>query len=215
MGLNTKADYGRLYQQLLPEGLVWPTDLEAILSRLALGLSDGPAHLEERGQDLLDELDPRTTDELLEDWERVLGLPSACTGPLETREQRRKAVLFRLTALGGQSPAYLIDIADRLGFRIEIEEHWQVTCEGNCEQELTGEEWLHTFTVHARPDVSETATCESTCIVPLEWFNNAVLECAIAEVKPAHTHALFAYDLDVILPVTLTLQVAILPPTIS
>jgi uncharacterized protein YmfQ (DUF2313 family) len=173
------------------------------------------AEVERRGCDLLEELDPRATEELLEEWERALGLPSKCTGRLETLELRRQALVFRLTALGGQSPAYLVAVAAQLGFEITIEEHFPTTCESECTAPLLGPDWIHVFTVHARPDVSEWATCESLCTAPLRWWNNAVLECAIAEVKPAHTVAHFSYDFAVITPAPLTLQLGILPPTIE
>lgn len=215
MALNLREDYGQLLLQLLPQGFAWNKEPDALLAALLLGLGDGLAEVERRGCDLLEELDPRATEELLEEWERALSLPSKCTGRLETLELRRQALVFRLTAIGGQSPAYLVDVAAQLGFEITIEEHFPTTCEGLCTDPLLGPEWTHVFTVHARPDVSEWSTCESVCTSPLRWWNNAVLECAIAEVKPAHTVVHFAYDFAVITPAPLTLQLGILPPTIE
>lgn len=215
MALNSREDYGRLLLQLLPQGFAWTKDPGSILEALLTGLGDGLAEVERRGCDLLEELDPRATEELLEDWERNFGLPSKCTGRLETLELRRQAILFRLTAIGGQSPAYLVAVAAQLGFEITIEEHWPSTCEGLCTDPLNGPDWIHVFTVHARPDVAQESTCEGLCTEPLRVWNNAVLECAIAEVKPAHTVVHFAYDFAVITPAPLTLQLGILPPTIE
>jgi uncharacterized protein YmfQ (DUF2313 family) len=60
------------------------------------GLSGELSRLEQRGCDLLDEVDPRTTTELIGDWERVLGLPSDCGPPPTDLVERRAAVVARL-----------------------------------------------------------------------------------------------------------------------
>ncbi|MGE4528145.1 MAG: putative phage tail protein, partial [Rhodospirillaceae bacterium] len=71
----------------------------------------------------LDELDPRTTLELLPDWERVCDLPDTGAALGETIAARRGAVQARLTATGGQNAPYFIALAAALGFEIEIYEY--------------------------------------------------------------------------------------------
>jgi uncharacterized protein YmfQ (DUF2313 family) len=60
---------------------------------------------------------------LLPDWEGYLGLPDVCTVPgSQTLEERRQAVLDKLTATGAPQRSYYQRIAQRLGIVINIEE---------------------------------------------------------------------------------------------
>lgn len=85
--------YRRALQALLPPGSIWRRDLNGILAELLLAAGDEMARVDARGVDLLNEADPRTTKELLPDFERVLGLPS--TGTLDARRAIVTALLLR------------------------------------------------------------------------------------------------------------------------
>lgn len=61
---------------------------------------------------------------LLEDWERVLGLPSPCSAALGlTRNQRLNAVKAKINEGGTFNKAKAIELAAALGYSIVIEEH--------------------------------------------------------------------------------------------
>ena len=109
-------DYRRLLAALLPQGLIWPRDAESNLGRLLHSLAEELARIDARGGDLINEADPRTAFELLSQWEKVCGLPDECSALSETLAARRGAVLAKLTALGGQTPDYFIELAATLGY---------------------------------------------------------------------------------------------------
>lgn len=82
----TPEAYARVLKALLPPGRVWRTDPDGTVSKLFLAAGDELERVELRARDLLEEADPRTANELLPDYERVLGLPS--DGSLEERRAR-------------------------------------------------------------------------------------------------------------------------------
>ena len=81
------------------------------LSLLLLGVAQEFVRLEDRALTLVDEADPRTTTEMLSDWETTAGLPDPCHGLGATVEARRAELVARLTALGSCSRAFYIGIA--------------------------------------------------------------------------------------------------------
>lgn len=91
MGLAAAA-YARMMTALLPPGRLWRT-VDGVLGRLLLACADELARLDARGDDLLDEADPRTADELLPEYERELDLEEAATD-----DERRARIVARLIA---------------------------------------------------------------------------------------------------------------------
>lgn len=130
----------------------------------------------------------------LADWERVLGLPDECAGGLgQTLAERTAAAVAKIRERGGQSREYFIGVAAALGYAITIEEHDAYTCETACDQPLHDEDWRYAWTVRAPETTVREYTCESSCADPLASWGNALLECVLNRLKPAHTHLIFAY----------------------
>lgn len=194
MSRTTKA-YKEQLQALLPPGRLW--DAFRIGGSLADDLLGAMAaefaRIEARAEDLRDEADPRTTLEMLTDWEAWAGLPDSCTGDLDTLQQRRNAVLQKLTSVGGQSRAYFVELAASLGYTVTIEEFRPFTCETACDQPICDEEWWFAWRVRAPETTIIESTCESPCEEPLRVWGNKMIECAIKAVAPAHTTVLFGY----------------------
>ncbi len=186
--------YREQLQALLPPGRAWPREPAAVLTQLLDALAQEFARVDTRALSLLDEADPRTTTELIEDWERMLGLPDYCTALAGTIAGRRGAVTAKLTASGYQTPAYYTGAAAALGYQIGIEEFMPYES-GHLVNgvEVTPAQWPYVWRVHA-PDTTVTEfTCNSPCTEPLRSWGNDQLECLIKRLKPAHTHTLFAY----------------------
>ena len=185
--------YLQALQQLLPPGAVWPREDGAVLTGLLGAFAEGAARIDRRMDDLLEESDPRSALEMLPDWETFVGLPDLCVGMPETLAQRRAAVVARLTARGGNSRAYFINLAKALGFEITITEYGPFTCESGCDDPLGDEDWRFVWQVNAPATTFFEFTCESPCDEPLRAWGNAALECAITRRKPAHTTVVFRY----------------------
>lgn len=181
---------------LLPQGAAWLTDLESNLARLFHAWGDELARVDLRADELIEEADPRTTNELLPDWERVAGLPDGCTNQVDTLQERRNALLARLTAMGGQTPQYFIDVAAALGYTITITE-FTTRRHGQARygEQYAGEAWAYAWQVNAGvTTVVQRRHGQSGYGEPYQDWGNEILECVIRRLAPAHTFVIFAYS---------------------
>lgn len=195
--MELKADdYLRQLQALLPPGPAWPRDDDATITRLLHGLAEELARVDGRARQLLEEADPRTTAELFTDWERVAGLPDACAvafGGEQTTAQRRTALVGRLITVGGQTPAYFIGLAAALGYAITITEFSEHTVDDDVDHPLYDVAWSFAWQVNAALNTVTELTVDDTVDDPLASWGNALLECVLRRVAPAHTIPIFSY----------------------
>ncbi len=192
----TAADYRQQAQALLPHGPAWPTDADAYTTRLLDGLAAEFARVDARAQRLVDEADPRSTLELLADWERVAGLPDGCVSSAGTdlsTTQRRAALLGRLTMLGAQSVAYYVALAAGLGYAITITEFAAFDVDGSVDDALYGWEWGSAWQVNGLTNTVVDITVDDTADDAIASWSNVVLQCVLNRFKPAHTTVLFNY----------------------
>jgi uncharacterized protein YmfQ (DUF2313 family) len=118
-------DYAEALADLLPVGPAWPREYDSTLMALVHGESCIWADpVDARAADLLEiESDPRTTIELLPEWEYNFGLPDPCYTAPQTIDERHLALLMRMTMLGAQSRAFFIATAAQIGYTITITEY--------------------------------------------------------------------------------------------
>ncbi len=190
----TATDYLRSLQALLPQGLAWTREDDANLTLLLLAFADEFARVDARAMALVDEADPRTTFELLADWERVAGLPDSCVVVEQNIAQRRAALVARLTTVGGQTAAYLVALAAANGYTITISEYdflFDVT--DLVDALVYGYPWQFAFKVQsALLGVFELSVSDGVSDALATWSNTGI-ECIINRYKPAHTLAVFTY----------------------
>jgi uncharacterized protein YmfQ (DUF2313 family) len=205
----TGDDYWQVLADLRPPGIAWPTDPDTVQMQTLRGLAEEYARFHERDCDLLAEAYPPTATETIPDWMRVCGLPDECTGPIETLQEQREAVMAKLAARGGQSRQYFIDLAAALGYEITITEFRpmlasQCRAGDSCYHQSIGRpatlesrmnDWWFVWQVRAADDekVVYFRASESIAGQPLVKWGNDMLECALLAAKPAHTHINFAY----------------------
>jgi uncharacterized protein YmfQ (DUF2313 family) len=175
----TKDDYKQQLIALMPTGGIWPShQVVNNLARLIDALAEELARIDARALELMEEAFPNTAVELLPDWERVAGLPGACTGELGTLQQRHSALMGVLTIERSLSQQYYIDLALRLGFVITIAETANFTWQVTAAQDVNA--------VYFRVDISAIGD-------PLVQSATNLLECVFQALKPAHTIVTFNY----------------------
>jgi uncharacterized protein YmfQ (DUF2313 family) len=193
MALNA-SDYLQQLQAVLLRGKAWTRDAGSVMSQLLAGIAEEFARVDLRADELLYEADPRTTNELLADWERNFGLPDPCGEQLgNTISLRRDVLVYKVTSLGGQSKQFYIDLAARLGFTVTITEFKKYTVTSAVNEAMNGEDWVFAWQVNAPAETVRTMTVKSGVNEPFNAWGNEILECNISRLKPAHTHVLFAY----------------------
>lgn len=191
----TSDHYLAQIQALLPRGAAWPTEPDLVMTETLRALADELARVDARADDLLDEADPRTTGELLTDWEQAYALPDPCTSQPDITIERRAALVEKVARIGGQTPQYFIDVAALLGFTITITEYRPFRVGINrCGDELLGEPWWFAWRVNGPLDTFTYFICgRSRCGDPLRDWGNDLLECVIRRLAPAHTVPIFSY----------------------
>jgi uncharacterized protein YmfQ (DUF2313 family) len=116
MAVRSEADYLSQLRQLMPPGPAWDPELYPLPEMVAQAAAAEMARVDARAADLLSEMFPGTIRELLSDWERVMGLPDECLGPLSSAGERVNEVVRRFAEVGRQDRAYFEEIAHRLGY---------------------------------------------------------------------------------------------------
>jgi uncharacterized protein YmfQ (DUF2313 family) len=181
---------------LQPPGSALPRDPDSIWIQLLQAEADELARVDRRADDLVVESDPRTSAELLPDWERVCGLPDGCGAAAQTLAERRSAVHARLTELGGQRPADYEALAATLGYPDASVEEFRPFRVG---QSAVGDalydgDWVHTFRLRAAESPVRYFAVGQSCVgEPLASWGDELLECTVRDRAQAHTIVQFAY----------------------
>jgi uncharacterized protein YmfQ (DUF2313 family) len=132
----------------------------------------------------VEEMDPRTATETVENWERMLGLPDEAITqiPVEIGE-RRAAVIQKLVAQGGQDAAYFAHLALACGYVVTIDDLYgaRVLRAGfRAGSRAYGTAWAYAW----RVDVQTPAGAA---------LPHADLERVVRRAAPRHTVVIFNY----------------------
>jgi uncharacterized protein YmfQ (DUF2313 family) len=112
---NTKAQY-------MPNGLIWEAKQKAgsNFRNLLAGLCVEIARLEEKQNEIYKEMNPQETDALLSEWEALVGIPDECFPLADTIEERRKNLIFKLTASMNGTAEDFENLASILGLTVKV-----------------------------------------------------------------------------------------------
>lgn len=182
---------------LRPHGDIWTQNPNSVSRQLFMALGTELARVTGRGVDMIREADPRTTVELLADWERILNVPGPCDNLEPTVLLRQFAITAKLTQKRGTSRQHFIDLASDLGFEISIEEYLPFEAGvGTVGQQLTGADWVFAWKVHKPVESGQffSAGVGQAGEALLE-LSQGTLECYLGQAKPAHTYVFFEADL--------------------
>lgn len=150
-----------------------------LLMRLLSCFASELARLEAAAWDIVNQSDPGVATTLLEDWERVLGLPGECFGDQElTVEERQVNAHVKLFGAGQiTTMQWYEDIATALGFTITLEENPATTNPRIFGAAGFGDE---------APPFGGRGGYANLNITALSAGNEKVLKCIYYKFKPAH-----------------------------
>lgn len=163
---------------------------------------DGNAfdRLQKSAVDLLQIIEPATSNTMLSDWERLCGIKTDYTNNYQARVKR---VIAKLNAIGGLSIPYFKCIAESIGYRIEIKEFSSLAND----LPTTGD--LAQFRNEARDNlifmwrvsvlngddnIVYFRAGSSFAGNHLVEFGDPIIEEFLRDLKPAHTYCYFAYQ---------------------
>jgi len=193
----TQADYLSQLRALLPPGIAWQTEGETYLDALLSGMAEELAMVSARADQLVEEADPRSTNELLTDYERMCGLPDPCLIGIAdeiTTAERRASVLARLINVGAQSAQYFEMLAKSIGYPVKVEDFKLHDVDSDVDYPLYAEPWQYAWRVTAPHTLVRELDVMDTVDDPLASWGNLVMECIINRLKPAHTVVIFSYE---------------------
>lgn len=192
----TAADYLASFLAMLPRGRAWPRDADTIMVQQLAKLTPTWARLDARAQNLIVDGFPSTTVEMLPEWEASLGLPDPCAGESPTLQARRAQVVARFIGQGGQSIPYFIAFAAALGYSITTTEYAPFRAGySRAGDPVNGQDWAFALAFNAPLNtITWFSAGLSAAGEPLAAWGNAVLECELRRIAPAHTVPLFDYS---------------------
>ncbi len=184
------------FQRLLPTGPIWPRDPASTQAQTILPLVKGYTRNADAALALLTDAFPLAPVQLLPEWQRTLGLPDPCAGPSPTLQVAQQQVNACFVASGGQSQAYFIGVAAALGYTITITQFAPFRAgRSRAGDPANGQDWAFTWQINAPPIVIEYFRAgDATAGEPLATWGNAVLQCEMQRLSPAHTILMFNYS---------------------
>lgn len=190
----TDKDYQRTLLQLLPTGPAWPQAPDSTLGKLLHGLADGYARLDSELDEIaLRETMPRTAVQLLEDWEKFLGLPD-CGSLGDTVEKRQLEAQAKFTMTPSLNARFLEELALEHGYIVKIEQVYPHHCMRDCMYALIPQEVKFTAYVTVYNYVDKyKATCLDNCMTPLVVYEAGDLECLFERYGPGHEIFIYFY----------------------
>lgn len=195
--LYTAEDYRQQLLSLLPRGPAWNDAGSAMLGELAAGLTLESERVGRRMIDLIVDAYPSSTVELLQDWERALGLPDACVTTAQNAGERRAAVVSKLTRSSNPTPAFFVGLAAGLGYGATVIEYNPALAGlAVIGDRVFSEDWESTWAIQIPGDYTVVRYAEAGSAVigdALATWGEDALECTILQYKPAHTTVIFIY----------------------
>jgi len=147
--------YREALVQHLPTGLAWVFEEDTAMGRLVTGVAKCFGRIDVFERAVVRQLDPRTADFGLVDWERVLRLDLAGL----TLAQKRTKVMAAVRARGGQSIPYWTAFLEGLGYENVVVESLEdrFRCGDRIRKRLQGHAWAYTIKISANsiPDLDE------------------------------------------------------------
>lgn len=189
-------DFLRALLHLPPPGRAFSGDPDTVQAAVFTPPGNALASVHAAAVLLLEqEADPFYTELLLPEWEADWGLPDPCTPVAPTIAQRRAALLAKIAAQGGQSPAYFVAVAAAMGITITITEYSPFRLGSRLGSPLLGPGWQFVWQVNAPSITVRYLRLGSSALGErFATVSNTELACRLNQIRPAHTLLRFVYS---------------------
>lgn len=189
------TEYRRQLELLLPTGQALVPEEDTVLHDFLQGIAVELARIDSRGVDVLNEADPRTTQELFNEWLSQFGIPDDCSVYAETPEDERTQLLQKLTKQSGQTPQFYIELAEALGYDSRIQEFREFLVDVNsCEDPLHDAQWVYAFSlvISEPPVVARAGVARAGD--RLGSFEAPFLYCLLQKARPGHAVGFLGFE---------------------
>lgn len=189
----TIQEYKGALVRLFPKGYAW---IGKNLRLLQEGIANEFARIHVRAIDLIEESDPRTTVEMLPEWENFAGLPDDTSDLAPSIAERQRHLSQKILSRGGQDQHHYEEMAENLNIDNVDVSNVRLALYGRarCGERLNAYHWLHWFEVNGPASIYKRSQYgEARCGDRIVEIGNKVLERTIRKYKPAHTRVNFYY----------------------
>lgn len=197
----TERDYSHQIDALLPRGPIWKRTPGSTLDAVLYALGREAARADARINQVIEEADPRTSIEELARWFDDYGIPSACLEAIAdpSREQMRQELLAKITSNLGLTAAFFESLAGTLGYQAKVTTFTEHDVNDDVEHPLYEKQWTTVMTLGIT--IRSNGNAEYLDVTwgadePLARWGNALLECVIRALAPAHVYVIFMYEED-------------------
>jgi uncharacterized protein YmfQ (DUF2313 family) len=192
-------DYFNQLLSLLPRGAAWDQIDSGLFGDLNYAIATEYTRVSDAMVELENDTFPQNTSQLLEDWERVLGLPDDCVaGVSQSTTERRAAVITKLSTLTEPTPLFFVNLAQSFGYSIEVVEYFPARVgRARIGDALngSGSEFTWAVRIPGSYTASQRARVGDARIGDrLATWGQGSLECLMRQYKPAHTTLIFLYE---------------------
>lgn len=197
----TAKDYLHQVEHLMPRGPAWLSRKGSTLDALKYALARECARADVRASQVLDENDPRTASETLQQWFFDYDVPSECLTAFSDGyiglEELRSELLTKIAAHSGLTKEFFESLAGVFGYDAEVRTFPEHNVGSDVNAAFYDASWISTFVlnVNVRGESGyRQFTVNDDCGMPLATWGNAVLECTIRSLAPAESNVIFTYE---------------------
>lgn len=197
----TERDYSHQIDELLPRGPIWKRTPGGALDAVLYALGREAARVDARINQVIEESDPRTSIEELARWFDDYGIPSACLEAIAdpSQEQMRQELLAKITSNLGLTAAFFESLAGTLGYQAKVTTFTEHDVNDDVAHPLYEKQWTTVMTLGIT--IRSNGNAEYLDVTwgadePLARWENALLECVIRALAPAHVYVIFMYEED-------------------
>ena len=164
------------------------------LRSILLGLAQQWLDFRETINEVYDEYDPRSTTNLISEWEEFVGIPDDCLGNTGTLEQRRLNILLKLAGINVTTEQQFINVAAVLGYTVTITNGVDVATFPLTFPIILLGSGEAPFTIIVNLDAS-LAPSGFPLTFPITLTDGLpeLLQCFFEKLKPANTQLIFRY----------------------
>lgn len=192
-------DYDKALDRLLPRGPIWQRTPGSVLDSILHAIAQELARVDAQADRVLEEADPRTSFDLLQQWFTDWGIPSACLAALAdpTLEGKRRELITKITSSRSLTAQFFRDVAETLGYEADIVTYSAFTVRDTADKSLFGTEWNTAYAMGIAVKSSSSQQLFNTTWTvdqPLAVWGDRLFECLMRELVPAHVTAIFEYQ---------------------
>lgn len=190
---HSVAQWTNAIMAQMPRGVIWQRSTSLDLYKYAQGYAPRLERVEASADNLLLEMRPETTLQLLDEWEEYLGLPECVAEPVSNIEYRRYAVVEKYHRKGGLQAWNVQRLAEDLGFTVSVDEVFPHHCLRGCTYPLWPQQYRYILRVTVTGIPGAYMTCLDDVLTPLLIADARVLECTLNRYKLGGLYYEFYY----------------------